>query len=135
MMNEFYADFGINPVDPWPIIEVVPQNMVPYLLNPTYGAYRIVNEKAKPGIEGCQLHLTNSKGNYHVRVNVLDNGKGIFVSIKERLFRPIFSTKPMGFTGSGPGLSYDIVKAHGRELRVNSQETSGLGFSLTRDEV
>ncbi|MDZ7650163.1 MAG: ATP-binding protein [Cytophagales bacterium] len=53
-----------------------------------------------------------------MEISVKDNGSGIPDSIKEKIFQPFFTTKPTGQgTGLGLSLSYDIVKAHGGELK------------------
>ncbi|WP_172805173.1 sensor histidine kinase [Aquiflexum balticum] len=58
-----------------------------------------------------------------ILISISDNGPGIPDSIKEKIFQPFFTTKPTGSgTGLGLSLSYDIVKAHGGELRVESEE-------------
>ncbi|MGB5700691.1 sensor histidine kinase, partial [Muriicola sp.] len=51
--------------------------------------------------------------------------------IKEKIFQPFFTTKPSGEgTGLGLSLSYDIVKAHGGELKVNTREGEGTEFTI-----
>ena len=40
-----------------------------------------------------------------------------------KIFQPLFTTKPTGqLTGLGLSMSYDIVKAHGGELKVETKE-------------
>jgi signal transduction histidine kinase len=57
-----------------------------------------------------------------VVVMVKDNGNGIPKKVIEKIFQPFFTTKPTGEgTGLGLSLSYDIVKAHGGELKVETQ--------------
>ena len=65
-------------------------------------------------------------------VAVKDRGNGVPQSIKEKIFQPFFTTKPTGQgTGLGLSLSYDIVKAHGGELKVTTREGSGSEFIIT----
>ena len=50
---------------------------------------------------------------------------------ENKIFQPFFTTKPTGQgTGLGLGLSYDIVKAHGGELRVESNAGEGSMFII-----
>jgi signal transduction histidine kinase len=64
-------------------------------------------------------------------ISVRDNGNGIPQSIKDKIFQPFFTTKPTGQgTGLGLSLSYDIVKAHGGEIRVESKEREGTTFII-----
>ena len=58
-----------------------------------------------------------------VILTVKDNGNGIPQNIADKIFQPFFTTKPTGEgTGLGLSLSYDIVKAHGGEIKVNTIE-------------
>jgi signal transduction histidine kinase len=60
---------------------------------------------------------------------VKDNGAGIPKKVIDKIFQPFFTTKPTGQgTGLGLSLSYDIVKAHGGELKVESTEGEGAKF-------
>lgn len=61
-----------------------------------------------------------------VQISVSDNGPGIPDSIKEKIFQPFFTTKK-GTEGTGLGLSlsYDIVKAHGGTIKVESEQGKG----------
>ena len=67
----------------------------------------------------------------NVEVKVSDNGTGIPKNIIDKIFQPFFTTKPVGEgTGLGLSLSYDILKAHGGELRVASEEGQYAEFIL-----
>ncbi|WP_332912186.1 sensor histidine kinase [Algoriphagus boritolerans] len=64
-------------------------------------------------------------------ISVQDNGSGIPESIREKIFQPFFTTKPAGSgTGLGLSMSYDIVKAHGGELKVDSEVGKGTTFRI-----
>jgi signal transduction histidine kinase len=64
-------------------------------------------------------------------ITVKDNGKGIPSNIKDKIFQPFFTTKPTGEgTGLGLSLSYDIAKAHGGTLTLETQEGEGSMFIL-----
>ena len=64
-------------------------------------------------------------------IEIKDSGVGIPEQIKDKIFQPFFTTKPTGQgTGLGLSLSYDIVKAHGGNLKVESQEGEGTIFTM-----
>jgi signal transduction histidine kinase len=66
-----------------------------------------------------------------IEISVKDNGDGIPDNIKEKIFQPFFTTKPTGSgTGLGLSLSYDIINAHGGELKVETKEGEGSKFIL-----
>jgi signal transduction histidine kinase len=113
-----------------PKINVIPQDIGRVVLNLINNAFYAVNERQKQNIQGYEPTVTvrtallspagGGKGVVHISVK--DNGPGIPDSIKEKIFQPFFTTKPTGQgTGLGLSLSYDIVKAHGGELKVVSQ--------------
>jgi two-component system NtrC family sensor kinase len=65
-----------------------------------------------------------------VSVSVRDTGPGIAAELLPRVFEPFFTTKPAGRgTGLGLAICRDIVKAHGGELRVESEEGRGTTFT------
>ena len=66
-----------------------------------------------------------------ITITITDNGPGIPDDIKEKIFQPFFTTKPTGQgTGLGLSMAYDIVKAHGGELMVQSTEGEGSEFII-----
>ena len=51
--------------------------------------------------------------------------------LRNKIFQPFFTTKPTGQgTGLGLSLSYDIIKAHGGEIKVESKEGEGSTFVI-----
>ena len=66
-----------------------------------------------------------------VEIKVADNGNGIPQQLLSKIFQPFFTTKPTGEgTGLGLSLSYDIVKAHGGELKLETSEGNGTEFLI-----
>ena len=52
--------------------------------------------------------------------------------MQQKIFQPFFTTKPTGQgTGLGLSMSYDIVKAHGGEIKVETGEAEGSKFIIT----
>ncbi len=121
-------------------INVVPQDMGRVVLNLITNAFYAVNEKKKSGIADYEPTVWISTkglppplgaGGGTVEISVKDNGNGIPEKVKEKIFQPFFTTKPTGQgTGLGLSLSYDIVKAHGGELKVETKDGEGSEFSI-----
>ena len=66
-----------------------------------------------------------------VWVDVEDTGKGIAPEQVKRIFEPFFTTKPVGQgTGLGLSLCWNIVKAHGGRIDVDSQLGHGARFRV-----
>ncbi|MDH5249700.1 MAG: ATP-binding protein [Cyclobacteriaceae bacterium] len=111
-------------------INVVPQDIGRVILNLINNAFYAVSEKIKqniPGYEPTVTVSTKKKGD-KVLISVRDNGNGISQSVMDKIFQPFFTTKPTGQgTGLGLSLSYDIVKAHGGELKVETNEARLVG--------
>jgi signal transduction histidine kinase len=156
--KSFNADFQLDLDPDLPKVNVVTSDIGRVILNLVNNAFYAVNEKAKStpqpsrnigtsseGGEGYQPRIIvkttktkspsepvpNSHGDLGVEISVSDNGSGIPDSIKEKIFQPFFTTKPTGQgTGLGLSLSYDIVKAHGGEIIIDSKINKGTNFSI-----
>jgi signal transduction histidine kinase len=75
--------------------------------------------------------IITRKQNGKVEISVKDNGNGIPQKVLDKIFQPFFTTKPTGQgTGLGLSLSYDIVKSHGCELKVETKEGEGSEFII-----
>ena len=104
------------------------------LLNVINNAFYAVNEKKKTADENYQPTVTvqTKKLNDKIEIRVVDNGNGIPQNIIDKIFQPFFTTKPSGQgTGLGLSLAYDIIKAHGGEIKVETKEGEGSEFVVT----
>jgi signal transduction histidine kinase len=114
---------------------IIPQDIGRVLLNLYNNAFYAVNEKSKlqsaSGGYTPQVIVQTVKSGDRIGIRVKDNGNGIPSSIKDKIFQPFFTTKPTGQgTGLGLSLSYDIVKAHGGEIKVETNENEGSKFII-----
>ncbi|MEI6264347.1 MAG: GAF domain-containing protein [Sphingobacteriia bacterium] len=115
-------------------INIIPQDIGRVILNLITNAFYVVNEKKNSGIANYEptVWVSTKKVGEKVLVSVKDNGNGIPQKILDKIFQPFFTTKPTGQgTGLGLSLSYDIVKAHGGELKVETKEGEGSEFFIS----
>lgn len=114
-------------------IRIVPQEIGRVILNLVNNAFYAVNEKQKTisgKYEPC-VAVQTKKLNDKIEIAIRDNGDGISQKILDKIFQPFFTTKPTGQgTGLGLSLAYDIVKAHGGEIKVNTSEGEGSEFVI-----
>ena len=122
-------------------INIVPQDIGRVILNLINNAFYATNEKQKMGIANYEPTVTVKTlkpplGGLGVLISITDNGPGIPQKILDKIFQPFFTTKPTGQgTGLGLSLSYDIVKAHGGEIKVETKERDGTEFTIDRKSV
>jgi two-component system NtrC family sensor kinase len=137
------------------LIDVIPQDIGRVILNLITNAFYAVSEKNKtmtrltpyplaggPEYQPTVIVLTkhqhplpggrgSDRANGFIEISISDNGPGIPDAVKDKIFQPFFTTKPTGQgTGLGLSLSYDIVKAHGGELKVETKEGEGSTFII-----
>ncbi len=106
-------------------INIIPQDIGRLLLNLYNNAFYAVTEKSKLIKEGYEptVSVTTKKANKNVEIRIKDNGMGIPQKLVNKIFQPFFTTKPTGQgTGLGLSLSYDIIKAHGGEIKTETKE-------------
>jgi len=114
-------------------INIISQDIGRVILNLITNAFYAVSEKKKHLANGYEptVSVITKKINGKVEVVVKDNGNGIPQKVREKIFQPFFTTKPAGEgTGLGLSLSYDIIKAHNGELKVETREGEGSTFSI-----
>lgn len=124
-------------------IDIIPQDIGRVILNLITNAFYAVS--SQPFKEGTQQTenknptvwistkcISSLEGNQGgISISVKDNGTGMPQNILEKIFQPFFTTKPTGKgTGLGLSLSYDIIKAHGGNISVTSEEGAGSTFTI-----
>jgi len=140
--NDFNATIETHFDPNLPKIDIIPQDIGRVLLNLINNAFYVVNERknllnlAKQSGDANLTDLdyqptvsitTQLTANTQLQIAIKDNGSGIPAQIKDKIFQPFFTTKPTGQgTGLGLSLSYDIVQAHGGELKLETKEGEGL---------
>jgi signal transduction histidine kinase len=103
------------------------------LLNLFNNSFYGVTEKKKQQKENYEptVSVSTKKLSDKIEIRVKDNGIGIPQKIVDKIFQPFFTTKPTGQgTGLGLSLSYDIIKAHGGEIKVETKEGEGSEFII-----
>jgi signal transduction histidine kinase len=127
-------------------INIIPQDIGRVLLNLYNNAFYAVAEKKPPSPEGehespqtkyeptvtvTTRLIQPPSGGRAVEIKVIDNGGGIPQKVIDKIFQPFFTTKPTGQgTGLGLSLSYDIIKAHGGEIKVETKENKESKFII-----
>jgi two-component system NtrC family sensor kinase len=116
------------------LIKIIPQDIGRVVLNLITNAFYAVNERKKLQSDGYEsvISVSTKKEKDKIEIKVKDNGTGIPQKVLDKIFQPFFTTKPTGQgTGLGLSLSYDIVKAHGGELKVETKENEGSEFIIS----
>ena len=129
----FNADYKTNFDESIGKISIIPQDIGRVLLNLYNNAFYAANEKEKQLAEGYEPHVfVSTKRVYDkVQISISDNGNGIPKNVIDKIFNPFFTTKPTGQgTGLGLSLSYDIIKAHGGEIKLETKEGEGSVFTI-----
>jgi len=122
-------------------INIVLQDISRALLNVFNNAFYAVHQKKKylalkgenfePTVWVTTKCISTPIEAGSVEIGIEDNGTGIPQNIADKIFQPFFTTKPSGQgTGLGLYLSYDIVKAHGGEIKVTGKEGVGAAFII-----
>ena len=116
-------------------VPAVAQDLNRVLMNLLTNAFYAVTEKGKHADAAYrpEVQVQTRQTEHAVEIRVRDNGAGIPLAVREKIFQPFFTTKPAGEgTGLGLSLSYDVItKGHGGALSVESQEGEYCQFTIS----
>src|SRR6202030_4505415 len=117
------------------MIDLYPQEITRVFLNLISNGFYAAAKRKETGEEAFEPTLsaaTKSLGN-KVVIRIRDNGTGIPLEVRDKIFNPFFTTKPAGEgTGLGLSMSHDIVvKQHGGSINVDSEPGAFTEFIVT----
>jgi signal transduction histidine kinase len=119
-----------------PEVNCYPGQMNQVFMNILANAIDAIDEafiQGKMSVPIPQIQITTETDSAQwVAIQIADNGIGMGESVKQRLFQPLFTTKPVG-KGTGLGLpivNQIIVEKHNGKLEVNSQPGRGTEFTI-----
>jgi len=117
------------------MIDLYPQEITRVFLNLISNGFYAATKRKEAGDESFEPTLsatTKNLGN-RVEIRIRDNGTGIPLEVKEKMFNPFFTTKPAGEgTGLGLSMSHDIVvKQHGGKIDVDTMPGAFTEFIIT----
>jgi signal transduction histidine kinase len=133
--KSFNAEFKTDFDETIGKIYAVPQDIGRVLLNLFNNAFYAVSKPPNP-LKGSNdyeptVSISTKRLDGKILISVKDNGPGIPQNIVDKIFQPFFTTKPTGQgTGLGLSLAYDIIKAHGGEIKVETKDGGGSEFVI-----
>jgi signal transduction histidine kinase len=117
------------------MIDLYPQEITRVFLNLISNGFYAATKRKETGEEGFEptLSATTKSLGSKVVIRIRDNGTGIPLDVKEKMFNPFFTTKPAGEgTGLGLSMSHDIVvKQHGGTIDVDTKPGVFTEFIIT----
>lgn len=117
--------FDINLAEKLPLTDVPDDQVQQVIINILLNAL-----DAAPSENGkISVHSSTSNGTINIKIK--DNGKGIPLSIIDKIFNPFFTTKGVGKgTGLGLWVSYGIIESIRGKILVDSIVNSGSTFTI-----
>ena len=132
--NTFNAEMETTFDQDIPSIQVISQDIGRVFLNLITNAFQAVHERRKEEGDAYvpKVSLKTQMDEKQVVISIRDNAKGISSELTSKIFQPFFTTKPTGQgTGLGLSISFDIVKAHGGKLELDSMIGKGSEFVVS----
>ncbi|MGB7787084.1 MAG: two-component regulator propeller domain-containing protein [Salinimicrobium sp.] len=115
-------------------VEVIPQDLGRVVINLLTNAFHAVEEKTHKMKElpyQPQIWVETENLGDKAEIRIKDNGTGIPQHILAKIFQPFFTTRSSGEgTGLGLSISFDVIKVHGGEIKVSTEEGVGSSFTV-----
>ncbi|MDX1642519.1 MAG: GAF domain-containing protein, partial [Balneolaceae bacterium] len=131
------VDIELDLQDELKEIPLIAEDFSRVILNLSNNAFDAMRDKLKSADSNDKeylpkLKVSSSRQNGRVTIQIEDNGPGIPSHLKDKILQPFFTTKK-GKEGTGLGLSItnDIVKSHGGDIQIESEDDKYTRFTLT----
>ncbi|MDA3904363.1 MAG: ATP-binding protein [Desulfuromusa sp.] len=107
-----------------PLLSCHPQQLNQVFLNILVNAAQAIEEKG-------EIKIKTQAKDGNIVIAISDNGSGISEEIRDKIFEPFFTTKEVGKgTGLGMSVSYEIIKNHQGQIKVDSEAGQGTTFTI-----
>jgi hemerythrin-like metal-binding protein len=115
----------VRELSPVPPVHCIPGDINQVFLNLLVNAAQAISEQGT-------IRLRSGSDGSAVWVEITDDGCGMAPEVRERVFEPFFTTRPVGQgTGLGLAICWDVVvNKHGGRLEVRSAPDAGSGFTV-----
>ncbi len=114
-----------------PLVECYPGKLNQVFLNVLTNGVHSIQERW-PNENNGKLTITTTHDEDHVQISMKDNGIGMTEETKKKLFEPFFTTKDVGVgTGLGLSITWNTIKKHSGQIKVNSEPGAGAEFIFT----
>ncbi|GAB3424297.1 sensor histidine kinase [Niabella aquatica] len=131
--NAFPKDFVLKKeFGSIPDVECTPGKINQVFMNIITNGLQSIAERqeANPGTGILTIRTTEENG--HVKISIKDNGTGIKEGVREKIFEPFYTTKPVGQgTGLGMSIVKGIIDSHKGTIEVISNFGEGAEFVIT----
>jgi signal transduction histidine kinase len=117
------------------LLDLYPQEITRVFLNLISNGFYAASKRKETGDDAFEPKLSAMTKGFgdKVEIRIRDNGTGIPLEMREKIFNPFFTTKPPGEgTGLGLSMSHDIVvKQHGGKIEVVTEAGAFTEFIVT----
>jgi signal transduction histidine kinase len=123
-----------NEVDPSIRVDADPTQLYRALVNLVRNAVEaltLADAGAAPRADGYRVAIRARAADKACVIDIADNGPGVPEAAQRHLFEPFKGSFKPGGSGLGVAIAYEIVRAHGGELRLAKSDAAGATFEIT----
>lgn len=115
-----------------PVVSGSANHLQQVMVNLILNSIDAINENCNhnPGCER-RIIISAKTDNEWLFISLQDTGVGISPEVKEKIFDPFYTTKPVGYgTGLGLSVCFNIIRTHKGKIEVQSHPGAGTIFTI-----